>query len=407
MTKPGNPLGGSIRVVLTIIIVAILTSCTSPPQRLTPSGLNSHYNITSTLPFPDYIDACRQMLIKARYEENSEEKGQAIEANLPFELRPDQNSERNSSTGKYENGILLIHGLSDSPYEMKPLAQYFQARGFLVRTILLPGHGSRPGDLLKVTAEDWQRSCTYGITGIASQVDHVYLGGFSTGGALAVDYALRHPEEITGLYLFAPALKIKTVYAPLSLPVKTFKDWLSIHDDRDYARYESFSVNGAAQVYRLTQKINHLVRREGKVLEMPVRIVLSLEDIVIDSRHTVETFQQWMVNPENQILLYTRAPLPPEFTDSRIMVTPPPPQSGILDYSHLSLLLPPTDPHYGINGNYRNCLHYRPESPQATSCLAGKADWLGEVSQTNLTRGIVQRMTFNPSFTDMLSFLNH
>jgi pimeloyl-ACP methyl ester carboxylesterase len=65
-----------------------------------------------------------------------------IRANLPFEIRPAKNP-RTGPTGKTK-GILLVHGLGDSPGTFVDLAQEFAARGFLVRTVLLPGHGTRP-----------------------------------------------------------------------------------------------------------------------------------------------------------------------------------------------------------------------------------------------------------------------
>jgi alpha-beta hydrolase superfamily lysophospholipase len=37
---------------------------------------------------------------------------------------------------------LLIHGLTDSPYSMKALAESLHSRGFEVTVLRLPGHGA-------------------------------------------------------------------------------------------------------------------------------------------------------------------------------------------------------------------------------------------------------------------------
>ena len=52
---------------------------------------------------------------------------------------------------KYKRGILLILGLYDSPYVMKDLERLFNENCFYTRSILLPGQGTRPGDMLYIS----------------------------------------------------------------------------------------------------------------------------------------------------------------------------------------------------------------------------------------------------------------
>jgi hypothetical protein len=47
---------------------------------------------------------------------------------------------------------LLIHGLSDSPYSMKALAESLHARGFEVTVLRVPGHGTLPSMMTEMTA---------------------------------------------------------------------------------------------------------------------------------------------------------------------------------------------------------------------------------------------------------------
>ena len=51
--------------------------------------------------------------------------------------------------------ILLLHGLSDSPYHMRALGQIFKEEGFYVLGLRLPGHGTLPSGLLNVTWQEW------------------------------------------------------------------------------------------------------------------------------------------------------------------------------------------------------------------------------------------------------------
>ncbi|EHA15584.1 alpha/beta hydrolase [Halomonas sp. HAL1] len=67
------------------------------------------------------------------------------EPNTPFELRPDRPAKR---------GILLVHGLGASPWYFIVIATDMANDGWLVRSILLPGHGTRPADLMLPDNDD-------------------------------------------------------------------------------------------------------------------------------------------------------------------------------------------------------------------------------------------------------------
>ncbi len=383
-----------------LILLLLLTSCTTLPARLTPSGRNSAFAFDSSQPFSAYIAHCREIILAARTDLDGSDREATLAANLPFELRPNPTTFPVAADGRYHQGIILIHGLSDSPYLMKTLGEHFQSRGFLVRAILLPGHGTRPGDLTQVTEEDWRRALEYVGKETSRQVEHLYLAGFSTGGALAVEYALEHPDSLTALCLFAPCLQVKSPAARWAGLLSLFKTWLDIYDDRDYAKYESFPVNAAVQIVALTDRIKELTKLHPERLALPVFLALSGEDETVDSAFTVDFFQKQLTNPTSRLLLYSGERNPPLFTDPRITVVGSfLPGRKILSLSHLALTIPPDNPHYGSQGDYRSCLHYPATSSEFTECTAGRAAWLGEKSPANLKTGLLQRLTWNPRFT--------
>jgi hypothetical protein len=180
-------------LIFFFILTVMPAGCSTLPPRLQESGLNSRFAFSRDVPFDEYIRQSERMIEKARVDINEINRDVILNANRPFELKPDESRFPRNREGRYEKGILLIHGLSDSPYFLQPIARILRERGFLVRSILLPGHGTVPGDLLSVSYQEWIRATEYGVDQMKQQVEKLYLGGFSTGGAL-YSRSLEKPE---------------------------------------------------------------------------------------------------------------------------------------------------------------------------------------------------------------------
>ncbi|MCI0653804.1 MAG: alpha/beta fold hydrolase [Methylococcaceae bacterium] len=166
-----------------------------------------------------------------------------------------------------EYSVLLIHGLNDSPFYMGDLAALLYEEGFNVVSILLPGHGTDTRELSRVTAEQWRAEVETGLR-IASFVGRKSIvGGFSLGGALAIDAALRHPE-IHALLLFAPAIRLPYFDALYRLACLPVLRGLSINAKMPVnpVKYKYRMMNGICQVHRLLN--NQLGQGELKDAEM-------------------------------------------------------------------------------------------------------------------------------------------
>ena len=347
------------------------------------------------------------MIEKTRVDINERNKTIILEANSPFELKPDLSLYPQNENGKFKKGILLIHGLLDSPYIIKQVALYLQSKGFLVRSILLPGHGTVPADLTKVSHHEWIKATEYGIHRLQHHAEKVYLSGFSTGGALSIHQALKNPV-IKGLILFSPALGIKTKMAGFAGLANFFTDWLVIRDDMDYARYESFPSNAADQIYQLTCDIDDLILKEGKHINTPVFIALSADDITVDAEKTLYFFKNYVSAENSMLILYTtKIKEHPVNKHSRIVIKNSfLPEERILNFSHISILIPPDDLHYGKNGDYKWCLHYQRNKEKRTACMNDPEIWQGEITKENLANHTLRRLTYNPLYHQMLKKLD-
>ena len=137
-----------------------------------------------------------------------------------------------------KNAIVLVHGLTDSPYFMKAIALRFYAMGFNVLLPLLPGHGLKVPDseIDTVTFSEWQAEVNFAVdcaTGLGQQIS---IGGLSAGGTLAVERAIIDKQRINGaLFLFAGALDIHDPIESV-LRFDTFlkvASYIQVNRDRD------------------------------------------------------------------------------------------------------------------------------------------------------------------------------
>ena len=110
-------------------------------------------------------------------------------------------------------GVLLLHGMSDSPYSLRTLGRRLNQRGYWVIGLRLPGHGTAPSGLLDVRWEDMAAAVRLGAAHLAAKVGSrpIHFIGYSTGAPLALDFALDALEGKAapvpaGLVLISPAI---------------------------------------------------------------------------------------------------------------------------------------------------------------------------------------------------------
>lgn len=95
--------------------------------------------------------------------------------------------------GTLGKAVLLIHGLTGAPGEMKFLAKRLHRRGFSVEVPLLAGHGRDAAHLLSTNWRDWLASLEDAYGRLRREHDEVYVAGICAGGALGLALAAEEP----------------------------------------------------------------------------------------------------------------------------------------------------------------------------------------------------------------------
>ncbi len=370
------------------------------PNLLRPSGLNNRFD-TSALNFPAYIQQMQEMLKQARVDLNANDISKIIQANSPFEWYPAKNP--SASNRKIKNGVLLIHGLYDSPFTVMDIGKHFLAKDFLVRAILLPGHGTVPGDLLNIQYPEWIKATHYGLESLRAEVENIFVVGFSMGATLAIHEAITNPI-IQSLCLIGPALKARNPFVPYLIKLARFTQhfyrphkWYKVNRQKSFAKYESMPVHAADQACKLMHQTCDLLQK--KPLEIPVFAVISKDDETLDA-NAVVNFVAQESNPNNRLIIYTNQPN--AYSDSRIEQRSSFfPEQRILDFSHVCLPISPNNTHYGKHGDYQDFQAYpNNEAPNPNGVFQGA------INKQNMSQHIIQRLSYNPDFDYMISALD-
>lgn len=100
------------------------------------------------------------------------------------------------------NGVLLIHGLTGTPTEMRFVAKGLNRDGFTVYGMQLAGHCGDEADLLATGRRDWYRSVVAAAEKLRGEVDRLFVAGLSMGALLALKLAADRPDMVDGLGLY-------------------------------------------------------------------------------------------------------------------------------------------------------------------------------------------------------------
>ncbi|MAD88251.1 MAG: lysophospholipase [Pseudoalteromonas sp.] len=392
--------------------------------RFTKGGVQRiNFDFASNKPFQDYLAAARAHINAQNPKANmpcpistptskrlyADKPLQVVDLIAPFELKADNE----------KAAVLLIHGLTDSPYLFHDLANSFVEQGISVRTLLLPGHGTAAEALVDIDQADWRQAASYAIKSMLNDFDNVYLGGFSTGGALVVDYLNRNTlneselQKLKGVMLWSPASEAKAGMAWAAKYVSWFTDYLDEAADIDFAKYESFPANAGAQVHALMKRIEP--KKLKGLRNTPFFVVASEVDQTIETDATVNILARWhaqngAAQAQDKLVYYYANNVEDQLNTlpSSLKTITTFSCEGqvycerVLDIAHTSPTNASSNPHYGWQGSYRNCEHLTGTDLFA-SCKTTSSPTLGELTEENLqATPNLQRLTFNPYYEQML-----
>lgn len=132
--------------------------------------------------------------------------------------------------GANGKAVLMVHGWTSTPYELRRLGRYLNENGYTVYAPLLKGHGTIPKDLEQVRWQDWLGNIGEAHERLKKENKKIYIIGTSIGGNLGLMYAAEN-KDIAGLVLLAVPyrLKIEKSVILFAKILKFFKPYTKKH----------------------------------------------------------------------------------------------------------------------------------------------------------------------------------
>ena len=234
--------------------------------------------------------------------------------NRSFVLEPD---------GVPKGAVVLLHGLTDSPYSMRGVARRYRDRGYVAVAVRLPGHGTVPAGLTDVHWESWSQATRLAVREARRRAGAgapLHVVGYSNGGALAMKYALDAIDDASlpradRIVLISPMIGVTSfarfagiVGWPALFPSFARAAWLDIVPEFNPFKYNSFPVNAARQSSLVARGLQAQIAgqaRDGKLAGLPpVLTFQSVVDFTVSTRAVVTALYDQLPANGSELVLF-------------------------------------------------------------------------------------------------------
>ena len=195
-------------------------------------------------------------------------------------------------------GVLLIHGFTGSPPEMRLVGDYLNHRGLTVSGPLLPGHGTTAEDLNRWQWTDWTAHIEGALGQLQAGCETVFVGGLSMGALLTLYLAAQHPE-LSGAIVYSPATMVANRLIYLSPILKYLRRQVpkpgegdsDLTDAEAEGRLWSYETHPTFVTHQLL-KLSRQVRRLLPQVTCPLLVIHSTLDRTIHPNSAPLTYDR-------------------------------------------------------------------------------------------------------------------
>ncbi len=201
------------------------------------------------------------------------------EIGRPFLLRPH----------RIRGGVMLSHGYMAAPQEIRALAEFLYQRHYAVYGIRLPGHGTSPENLAQCTWQQWYEALNCGYAILKTLTNKVYLGGFSTGGCLALAAAARKHTRVRAVFSICAPLRLQNYSVRLAPSIVSLNallrrfnrdgwEYVDNHPENPHINYTRNPLTGVKEL----MKLMHYTEQHLADVHIPTLVMQASKDITVD-----------------------------------------------------------------------------------------------------------------------------
>jgi len=193
--------------------------------------------------------------------------------------------------GSGRAAALCLHGLTGTPYEVRPLAEAISAAGIRAVGPALPGHNETPERLAATSHTEWLEAARSEFQRLREGYESVFIVGMSMGGLLAL--ALAEEGPVDALVVIGTPLVLPNPFAWLVPLVKYLRPMprkaqgSDIRDPAARARHPSYPVMPLNSVHEL-QRLQRRVRPQLARITAPILVAHGAHDKTASPRDAVE-----------------------------------------------------------------------------------------------------------------------
>lgn len=238
----------------------------------------------------------------------------------PRQRKPNWNRSFEWEHPSPKGAILLLHGMSDSPYSLRALGATLNTDGYHVLALRMPGHGTAPSGLRHLHWQDMAAATELGMRHLAAQPElPLHIIGYSTGASLALNYTLTaltdtQQPRVASLVLISPAVRVHSlsrlagVKDALSI-VPGLAEWayMPVMKEFDPYKYNSFATNAASQVYKLTNEIGRKLETLSPTAAArmpPILVLKSAVDSTVSNGAVVDHLLSALPRHHHELVLF-------------------------------------------------------------------------------------------------------
>ncbi|GIX41179.1 MAG: hypothetical protein KatS3mg129_0912 [Leptospiraceae bacterium] len=195
--------------------------------------------------------------------------------------------------GKTDVAFLIIHGFTGTPYNVRPIGEFFHKKGHTTLGILLPGHGTRVEDMINTRFYHYVAIADQYLLNLSKYYKKIFVIGFSMGGSITLKLAQLRLDLIQGIGLISTPVFFNGIFMGkwiLHAPLMPLTGWLKLfrpviklnrrkkninYNPPRFIGYEFQYPIAALHSFKISLKY---IRKKLKYIQIPAVMVINEND---------------------------------------------------------------------------------------------------------------------------------